>query len=313
MVSWFVKQALLNVAKDTGSSTPEPKTREEWAALMRELGVKGVHIAERDTQRAKNPKPQGVFVNTWSVEGFVSEGNQPAELGWGTHETWKPANAQEQTKGSRCAIFLLQPGADTRVRSWTPTAQAQFGFLVTHNEAISIADYYTVREGNEAVYRPTCHYAYHPANDAVLSLHEMWGNAGKVQEHQHILDENEIVDGIDELGVLLYGHKKNAYWYGSQLSIEETRRIAPYQNATGLQVTSAVLAGMVWALENPEAGIVEADEIDFRRCLEVQTPYLGPVVGVYTDWTPLTDRPGLFPEDIDPSDPWQFRNVLVHG
>ena len=23
------------------------------------------------------------------------------------------------------------------------------------------------------------------------------------------------------------------------------------------------------------------------------------------------DRPGLFPEDIDASDPWQFRNVLV--
>ncbi len=217
-----------------------------------------------------------------------------------------------QTKGSRCAIFLLQPGADTRVRTWVPTVGAQFGFLVTHNEAISIADYYTVRENGEAVYRPTCHYAYHPANDAVLSLHEMWGNAGKVQETQHILDENEIVDGIDELGVLLYGHEKNAYWYGSQLSIEETRRVAPYQNATGLQVTSAVLAGMVWALENPEAGIVEADEIDFRRCLEVQTPYLGPVVGVYTDWTPLTDRPGLFPEDIDTSDPWQFRNVLVH-
>lgn len=43
-----------------------------------------------------------------------------------------------------------------------------------------------------------------------------------------------------------------------------------YQNATGLQVTSAVLAGMVWALENPKAGIVEADEMDFRRCLEVQ-------------------------------------------
>jgi homospermidine synthase len=72
-----------------------------------------------------------------------------------------------------------------------------------------------------------------------------------------------------------------------------------------------VLAGMVWALENPLAGIVEADEMDYRRCLEVQMPYLGPVVGVYTDWTPLTDRPGLFPEDIDETDSWQFRNVLV--
>ena len=73
----------------------------------------------------------------------------------------------------------------------------------------------------------------------------------------------------------------------------------------------AILAGMVYALENPNLGIIEADEMDFRRCLEIQSPYLGPLVGRYTDWTPLTDRPGMFPEDIDTSDPWQFRNILV--
>ena len=68
-----------------------------------------------------------------------------------------------------------------------------------------------------------------------------------------------------------------------------------------MQVSSAVLAGMVWALENPNDGIVEADEMDFCRFLEIQMPYLGPVKGFYTDWTPLNDRPGLFPEDIDTS------------
>ena len=95
------------------------------------------------------------------------------------------------------------------------------------------------------------------------------------------------------------------------LTVEETRALAPYQNATALQVTSAVIGGMVWALEHPNEGIVEADEMDFHRLLEIQLPYLGPVKGFYTDWTPLTGRPGLFPEDIDTSDPWQFRNVLV--
>ena len=311
MVSWFVKQALLNVASDTKLKFKEPAGREDWGQLARKLGVKGIHIAERDTQRAKQPKPMEVFVNTWSVEGFVSEGLQPAELGWGTHEKWMPANGHKHKTGCQAAIYLTQPGANTRVRSWTPTAKGQYGFLVTHNESISISDYFTVRKGAKAVYRPTCHYAYHPCNDAVVSLHEMFGRAGERQERIHILDEHEIVDGIDELGVLLYGHKKNAYWFGSQLSVEETRRIAPYQNATGMQVTSAVLAGMVWALENRTAGIVEADEMDFRRCLEVQMPYLGPVIGTYTDWTPLKGRPGLFKEDIDRRDPWQFRNVLV--
>jgi homospermidine synthase len=311
MVSWFVKQALLDLCAELGLAAEEPKTREDWARLMQRAGVKGIHIAERDTQRARDPKPFGKFVNTWSVEGFVSEGLQPAELGWGTHEKALPFDGRTHETGCGAAIYLLRPGAGTRVRSWTPTAGAQHGFLVTHNESISIADYFTLREGGKAVYRPTCHYAYHPCNDAVLSLHEMAGNAWKTQETWHILTEDDIVDGIDELGVLLYGHGRNAYWYGSQLSIEETRRLIPYQNATGLQVTSAVLAGIVWMLENPQAGIVEADEMDFRRCLEVQLPYLGPVVGRYTDWTPLEGRPGLFPEDLDHEDPWQFSNVIV--
>jgi homospermidine synthase len=312
MVSWFVKQALLNLAADFNLPVEIPADREGWATLMQRLGVKGIHIAERDTQRARNPKPRGVFVNTWSVEGFIAEGLQPSELGWGTHEKALPPEGRRHAGGCGAAIYLARPGAGTRVRSWTPTAESQLGFLVTHNESISIADYFTLRRAGRVVYRPTCHYAYHPCDDAVLSLHELAGRQWRAQESWTILDEAEIVDGIDELGVLLYGHERNAYWYGSQLSIEETRALAPYQNATGLQVTSAVLAGMVWALENPAAGIVDADELDFRRCLEIQRPYLGPVVGVYTDWTPLTGRTEtLFPEDIDPADPWQFSNVLV--
>jgi homospermidine synthase len=314
MVSWFVKQGLLNLAGDIGLATVEPgvNDREGWATLMHDLGVKGIHIAERDTQRARRPKPLDVFWNTWSVEGFIAEGHQPAELGWGTHEKWVPETARGHEDPARPAIFLEQPGANTRVRSWCPTPGPQYGFLVTHNEAISIADYYTVlAEDGTPVYRPTCHYAYHPSNDAILSLHEMFGAGGQAQPVQHVLDERELIDGVDELGVLIYGHERNAYWYGSQLSLDEARDLAPYQNATGLQVSSAVLAGMVWALENPEAGIVETDEMDFRRCLEVQLPYLGPVNGYYTDWTPITGRPGLFAEDLDLEDPWQFRNVLV--
>jgi homospermidine synthase len=311
MVSWMVKQALLDVARDTGVEVGEPKTREDWARLMQRVGVKGIHIAERDTQRAKDPKPRGSFVNTWSVEGFVSEGLQPSELGWGTHEKTLPAEGRHHDFGCQAAIYLTRPGAGTQVRSWTPISEAQHGWLVTHNESISIADFFTLREGDKVIYRPTCHYAYHPCDDAVLSLHEMAGAQWKFQKKWHILDEDEIVDGVDELGVLLYGHSKNAYWYGSSLSIEQTRKLAPYHNATGLQVTSAALAGIVWMLENPQRGIVEADEMDFRRCLEVQLPYLGSVFGRYTDWTPLVDRGVLFPEDVDKDDPWQFKNVLV--
>lgn len=310
LVSHFVKQALLNVAADLGEPAAVPGSRAEWARLAETLGVKVIHIAERDTQTPSIPKVPGEFVNTWSVEGFVSEGSQPAELGWGSHERNFPADGRRHDFGCGSAVYLMQPGAGTKVRSWTPKAGQYHGFLITHGESISISDYFTVQEGDRVRYRPTVHYAYHPCDSAVLSVHEFAGRNWRLQAEKRILMD-EIVSGIDELGVLLAGHRRNAYWYGSQLSIAEARALAPYNSATSLQVTVGVLAGMIWAIENPERGIVEPDEIDFRRVLEICMPYLGPVVGEYTDWDPLYDRGWLFPEDLDEGDPWQFKNVRV--
>ncbi|MCE7917512.1 MAG: hypothetical protein P0107_07775 [Nitrosomonas sp.] len=59
------------------------------------------------------------------------------------------------------------------------------------------------------------------------------------------------------------------------LSIEQARDLAPYNNATSLQVAAGILGGTVWAIENPESGIVEPDEMSFERILQVATPYLG--------------------------------------
>jgi homospermidine synthase len=310
LVSHFVKQALLNIAADTNVEAGEPRSREDWSALAHKLNVKVIHIAERDTQVASTPKRLHEFVNTWSVDGFVSEGSQPAEMGWGTHEKALPQGGRRHDFGRQSAVYMMQPGAGTRVRTWTPKAGPFHGFLITHGESISISDYLTHRQGEQVVYRPTVHYAYHPCDDAVLSVHEFAGHNWHLQETKRILN-TEIIDGIDELGVLLAGHEKNAYWYGSQLSIHEARTLVSHNTATSLQVCVAVLSGMVWALENPNAGIVEPDEIDFRRNLEICMPYLGPVVGEYSDWTPLFERERLFPEQLDKDDPWQFKNVIV--
>jgi len=310
LVSHLLKQALLNVAADTAVDAGNPSSREEWAALAHQLGVKVIHIAERDTQVANTPKRLNEFVNTWSVDGFVSEGCQPAELGWGTHEKELPPQGRRHEFGRQNAVYLLQPGAGTRVRTWTPKAGSFHGFLITHGEAISISDYLTHRAGDRVLYRPTVHYAYHPCNDAVLSVNEFAGRNWRLQESKRILGA-EITEGIDELGVLLAGHKKNAYWYGSQLSIAEARQLAPHNTATSLQVCVAVLSGVVWAMENPNRGVVEPESMDFRRNLEICRPYLGPVTGAYSDWNPLFDRGRLFEESLDKSDPWQFKNVLV--
>jgi homospermidine synthase len=68
---------------------------------------------------------------------------------------------------------------------------------------------------------------------------------------------------------------------------------------------------MIWAIENPNAGVVEPEDIDERRILEISTPYLGTMAGYWTNWTPLQDRETLFPEDLDRNEPWAFKNVIV--
>ena len=221
-----------------------------------------------------------------------------------TAASTKTAARPRSTCCSRAPTRACAPGARRR--------GPQYGFLVTHNESISIADYFTLRDG-EKVDLPA---------DLPLRLSSVQRRRAvaardvrprrRVRPSIHILDENEIVDGIDELGVLLYGHRRTPIGMARSFRSRRRARLAPYQNATGLQVTSAVLAGMVWALENPKAGIVEADEMDFRRCLEVQMPYLGPVIGTLhrLDAAHRAAR-ACSPEDIDTRDPWQFRNVLV--
>jgi len=311
IVSHFVKQALLNIAKSVGHSTKKPQTREEWGKLMHDLGVKTVHIAEYDSQVSKNAKEIGRFENTWSVNGFHSEGVcQPSEMGWGTHEKHMPGGASRHDYGCDAAIYLDRPGARVLVRTWTPLHGHFLGRAVTHNESVSIADYFTLRKDANATYRPTVHYAYRSCDASILSMEECLGNGSVLQSEQRILMEEIVPGGMDELGVLLMGHKKGAYWYGSQLTIDQTRKLAPYQNATGLQVTAGVLAGMVWAIENPNAGVVEADELDFERIMEILKPYMGKMAGAFSDWTPLQREEDTFSTDMDSSDPWQFKNFL---
>jgi homospermidine synthase len=310
LISALTKQALLNIAADTHVQCDTPTCYEEWGALARRLEIRVIHIAERDTQTSEQRKERGEFVNTWSVEGFVDEGLQPAELGWGSHEKHWPDDAGRHGFGSDAAIYLNRPGIATRVRSWTPLEGPYHGFLVTHAESISIADHLTLRENGRIVYRPTVHYAYHPCDDAVLSLHEFGGRNWRLQQGKRIM-RDEITRGVDELGVLLMGNAKGVYWYGSRLSIEQARELAPHNTATSLQVAAGILGGMVWALRNPDRGLVEPDDLDHRTVLEVAAPYLGELIGVYGDWTPLQERSTLFPDDMDSEDPWQFRNFRV--
>ena len=261
----------------TPAWTPASRpSRAEWGELARQLGVKVIHIAERDTQVSDEPKELGEFVNTWSVDGFVSEGCQPAEMGWGTHERNFPRDGKRHDFGCLAAIYLMQPGAGTRVRTWTPRAGHFHGFCITHGEAISIADYFTVREGSQVVYRPTVHYAYHPCDSAVLSVHELAGRNYVQQERQRILMDDIIERHRRARRAARRPQEERLLVRLAAVDRGGAQARAVQQRHQPAGDASAVLSGVIWAMENPNCGIIEPDEMDFRRNLEICMPYLGP-------------------------------------
>lgn len=310
LVSHFTKKALVDVAEAMDLTFSVPQNKEEWAILAERTGTKVIHISERDTQVSHQPKLQDEFVNTWSVVGFWAEGVSPAEMGWGTHETWEPNNMKEHTYGPKNAKYLLQPGATTLVRSWVPLGGDIVGYCIQHSEAITISEYLTLELNDKVVYRPTVHYAYHPCDAAIVSMHELMMREWDLQPKLRIM-ENDIISGIDELGVLLMGHGKNAWWYGSQLSIEETRMLIPNQNATTLQVAASVLAATVWTIKNPNKGYCEPEDLPHDFILDIAGQYLGPMPSIQSDWKPTEGRSPLFDVDMDLKNIWSFRNFLL--
>jgi homospermidine synthase len=324
LISHFTKQALLDIAerslaerKFSGAEAERlaqhAKSR-EFNHLARGLGVKVIHCSERDTQISDRPKEVNEFVNTWSVEGFREEGTTTAEMGWGTHEKELPSLAYEHPSGPKSQICLARMGINTFVMSWVPPDHHIVGMVVRHGESFTITEKLTVWEDAKAVYRPTVHYAYCPADCAIVSLHELRGRDYELQPRIRIMTD-EITGGADILGALVMGHPYQSWWCGSDLDIDESRRLVPHQNATTMQVAISVVAASMWMLANPRRGVCVPDDLPHDFILDISKPYLGAFVSVASDWTPLKHYTNVFEgfnrPHVDTSDPWQFKNFLI--
>ena len=226
-----------------------------------------------------------------------------------------PRLAFTHDRGPRNQICLAHPGCRTWVRSWVPCGEI-VGMVIRHGEAFSISEALTVEEDGEAVYRPTVHYAYCPADAAIASLHELHMRNYELQPKQRIMDD-DIVDGRDELGVLLMGHRFKTWWIGSLLDIHEARRLVPHQNATTLQVAAARARRRAVADRAPRRGRAPPRRPAARGDARARPALPRPdrVAAGGLDAAPaLVDpfvgfgRPPPADEDV-----WQFSTFLVHG
>jgi len=322
LISHFAKKGVVDICekmlRDKAVQKKSKKAIErylherKYENLAMEAGIKVIHCSERDTQITNRPKMVDEFVGTWSIEGLREEGIAPAEMGWGSHEKELPPLSNVPPYGPKNQIFLSQMGMNTWVRSWIPY-QEIIGMVIRHGEAFGISDRLTVWKNGKAVYRPTVHYAYMPCHETLSSLHELRCRSYELQPALRIMTD-EIISGDDILGALLMGHKYNSWWTGSILSIDESRRLVPHQNATTMQVAIGVVSAISWMIENPSKGICLPDDLPYDHILTIAKPYLGKFVSEASDWTPVKNYQVFFKENpnayLDTKSLWCFKNFL---
>ena len=305
MVSIFVKLALIKIAKkqlkstnvslDTKHKIRNAIENDHFKLLSYLLGLKVVHISERDSQISCNPKKPNEFVNTWSIDGFVEEGAAPAELSWGTHEKKLPENAVLHKVGEKHQICLKNKGATVMMRSYIRSGPID-GMLIRHGEAYSIGHRYSVypediknpvsyvhchsvkkQNVDTVVNRPTVHYVYMPCDAALASMHEFRSQNFKLQKNKRVMT-GDIVSGKDELGCVLYGDF-GVWWIGSQLDIHESRKLLGTTeiNATGVQVVGMLISSIIYTINHPNISVNFADDLEYKEIWKTLKHFMGPM------------------------------------
>jgi len=322
LISHFVKKAILDIAakaiedkmtaKKEANNLDRLMQKKDFARLSMKLGIKVIHISERDTQVSNISKALDEFVGTWSIEGLREEAISAVEMGWGTHEHELPSLATVPDFGPKNQIFLPQMGMNTWVRTWIPY-QEIVGMVIRHGEAFTISDKLTVTGKGKALYRPTVHYAYMPSFETLSSLYELRCRNYELQPKQRIMGD-DIVAGDDTLGALLMGHKYNSWWTGSVLNIKEARKLIPHQNATTLQVAIGVVSAIMWMIDNPRRGVCFPEDLPYDYILNIAKPYLGEFISQPSEWTPFKNYQVFFKENsaayLNKNNPWCFNNFL---
>jgi homospermidine synthase len=131
------------------------------------------------------------------------------------------------------------------------------------------------------------HYAYQLPDVAIASLVEYQAEGMPDMITNERVIKDEIESGADTLGAFLMSPDFGKWWCGSKLTIEESRRLIPHQNATIVQVSPSIIAGIVYMIQNPDKSPVFPEDLpedyvmnSFIKC------YLGTWISQSVNWEP---------------------------
>lgn len=308
LVSHFVKAALEHIVSTQFKKDKHLKRlvkEGRFNEVSRALGVRMIHVNDIDLQEVKDNYSDKLLFSTWCTDSFWFEMLSEATINIGTHEKVDFEEECNFVNTEKGYLEFKKLAADRKCRTYYPGGEFE-GFLVPHEETITIAKGLEVKEQGKVVYRPTVMFLYSPCvyasryfqgakvndypdadPDKPQDCENVNGQSiirGYVYpENFEIVYQEKIAAGTEYVGVLLLGDKFDPVWVGNRVEasfLYKNKKDSYWQTPTITPVAMSALAAVCWMLKNRgKGGIFFPDDIaDYKFIIKTAEKYISKTI-----------------------------------
>ena len=308
LVSHFVKAGLEYIVKKQFKNDEKLNlllNENKFNELAKELDLKEIHVNDNDYQKVKDKFYENTLYNTWSIDSFFFEMLSEATANIGTNENIDYENECKMIDSKNGFLEFKDIAINKTGKTYYPKGKFE-GFLVPHEETITIAKSLEIKNEDKVIYRPTVIFLYSPCDFAIKYLKNAKVNdylnpdinkpqdvnnhfgtsiirGFKYPEITEILYKEKIKKGTEYVGVLLLGSKFNPVWVGNRIKkrfLYKDKKSSFWQTPTITPVSMSALSACCWMIEHKEqGGIYFPDDItDYKKIINFAEKYISKTI-----------------------------------
>ena len=293
LVSHFVKEAICYIVETQFKKDKNLKKllkEKKYNEVAKELGIKMIHVNDIDLQKIDEEFDINKLISTWCIDSFFFELLSEATQNIGTHEKEIVKDECKKLDIEKGFLEYKTLAVDKKIKTVYPNGYFE-GYLVPHEETITIANSLEVFENNKVIYRPSVMFVYMPCHLAEQYLEksrtEVIDEEKVVRGHlcpnnSEVVYREKIKEGTEYVGVLLVGDKFEPVWVGNRVEMDYLYKQSKsyWQTPTITPVAMSALAGLCWMIKNKDKGnIYFPDDIkDYEFILKIAEKYISKTI-----------------------------------
>lgn len=308
LVSHFVKAGIEYIANTQFKKDKELKKlikENKFNEAAQRLDIKMIHVNDIDLQKINDKYDDNKLFNTWCIDSFFFEALSEATMNIGTQEKIDFKDECKFIDYENGFIEFKELAVEKECDTYYPEGKFK-GYLVPHEETITIAKSLEVKKDNKVIYRPSVMFIYSPCEFARKYLKNAKVNEypnpdpnkpldcenqnGKTiirghiyPKYSEIVYKEKIESGTEYVGVLIMGEKFKPVWVGNRIELSylyKNKKDSYWQTPTITPVAMSALAAICWMIKNKEkGGIYFPDDItDYKYILKIAEKYISKTI-----------------------------------